>query len=76
MATEKVLSFSTHSFFKLKNEKKNLDNKEYGGLILPNLSKPFDTINYDVLRFSQGIIKIYKKLCKKQIAKNKHKHSF
>ena len=31
------------------NWRKNLDNKGFGGAVLMNLSKAFDTLNYDLL---------------------------
>ena len=47
--TTKVITHSRHCQHLLKNGKKNLDNKGSGGPVLIDLSKPFDTINHDLL---------------------------
>ena len=41
---------SQHALFSLKERwRKSLDNKGYGGAVLKNLSKAFDTLNHDLL---------------------------
>ena len=48
VGTEKVLVY-IQALSLIETWKKVLDRKGYGGAILLNLSKAFDTINYDLL---------------------------
>ena len=49
MATGKPSVYSRHWFLWLKNGEKKLDQKGYGGMVLMDLSKFFDTLNHDLL---------------------------
>ena len=48
VAIESVLVPNTHFCLLLKNGKKVLDNKGYGGAMLMGLLKAFETINHDL----------------------------